>query len=716
MLFAIIFHLSALLSIAADSILIDESIHYSKISFISYYEDKTGNLDYTAIQNPEMQNLFKKSEKEIPSFGFSGSAYWFMIQYHSNGELGDYLIEVSNPVLDRVDLYYKDKNGGLQTKSSGRNVLFTNRDLDNRNIIFILKDIAPEGRFFFRVQSEGSLLVPISISSLHTFYKKEEVSLSAQMIFLGIMAAMVLYNFLLGISLKDKTYFIYIFYLLSITLVQTNLNGLNYQYLWSHSPYWEKFSTPLFLAMANIGMVWFNYSFLKLKVHYKILARIIFLLIAFSVLIPFTSLIISYSFAIKFTVIIGLCTTAISLLTGILISLKRYRPAIIYLIAWIVYLVGSILFSLGKSGVIPVSLLTENTVQIGTALESILISFALADRIKLLQREKEQTQVKLIASMKESAKMKDRYLDETSKMSAELAALNASLEKKVEDRTKELNSVLHEVNDLKLQQDADYFLNTLLITPLTEMKADSRNVKIESLVKQKKTFIFKNETFEIGGDINISDTLLLDGNTFIVFLNGDAMGKSLQGASGVLVLGTVFKAIINRNKLNKDKTNSPETWIRNAFIEMHTIFSSFDGYMLMSVVFGLIDESTGDLYYINAEHPEMILYRDGNISYIENHGKYTKLGSQINRGNIAVSHFQLQPGDSLFCGSDGKDDILITDPITHIKSLNHEVDFFQTILIESKGNLNSIYKMISENGRFTDDFSLLKITYNPYNI
>jgi hypothetical protein len=73
------------------------------------------------------------------------------------------------------------------------------------------------------------------------------------------------------------------------------------------------------------------------------------------------------------------------------------------------------------------------------------------------------------------------------------------------------------------------------------------------------------------------------------------MGKSIQGAGGVLVLGTVFKSIIQRTiSTAAGKNVYPERWLKNAFIEMHKAFESFDGSMLMSTVFGLIDEVTGD--------------------------------------------------------------------------------------------------------------------------
>ena len=122
--------------------------------------------------------------------------------------------------------------------------------------------------------------------------------------------------------------------------------------------------------------------------------------------------------------------------------------------------------------------------------------------------------------------------------------LNATLEKKVEERTRELQKTLTQVQTLKLQQDGDYFLTTLLIKPLMVNEAISNKIKIEFFIKQKKTFEFKNKTYEIGGDMCIANNIKLRGKNYCVFINGDAMGKSIQGAGGALVLGVVFRSII----------------------------------------------------------------------------------------------------------------------------------------------------------------------------
>ena len=244
----------------------------------------------------------------------------------------------------------------------------------------------------------------------------------------------------------------------------------------------------------------------------------------------------------------------------------------------------------------------------------------------------------------------------------EISDLNVNLEHKVEERTEELNSSLKKVEALKVQQDGDYYLTSLLLRPLGQNLAMSKNFDFTFFVKQKKTFEFRGKKNEIGGDICVSHTIQLQGKTFHVFLNGDAMGKSIQGAGGSLILGSVFQSIIERTLLSPDLSEqSPEVWLKNAFIEMHKVFESFSGSMLVSIVIGLLDDSNGFIYYINAEHPFSILFRDGKAHYIEDESFFRKLGTLQINSSIFIQTFQMLHGDTLLIGSDGRDDIRMMD-------------------------------------------------------
>ncbi|TGL62837.1 SpoIIE family protein phosphatase [Leptospira sarikeiensis] len=290
------------------------------------------------------------------------------------------------------------------------------------------------------------------------------------------------------------------------------------------------------------------------------------------------------------------------------------------------------------------------------------------------------------------------------------------LEEKVKERTKELEQTLGEVQELKQQQDGDYFLTSLLIKPLGANKAVHENVKVDFLLEQKKKFTFRRYHDEIGGDLNISNHIQLNNRSYTVFLNADAMGKSMQGAGGALVLGSVFESIIERTRLvDTMKSQSPERWLKNAFTELHKVFESFDGSMLVSSVMGLVDDEVGILYFINAEHPWTVLYRDGIASFIEDELMFRKLGTTGMEGRIFIKTFQLEPGDVIIAGSDGRDDILIGTDEEGGRIINDDEKLFLRIVEEGKGDLEGIYNCIIGKGPLTDDLSLIRLSFKEDN-
>ncbi|MCB1320598.1 MAG: HAMP domain-containing protein, partial [Leptospiraceae bacterium] len=173
------------------------------------------------------------------------------------------------------------------------------------------------------------------------------------------------------------------------------------------------------------------------------------------------------------------------------------------------------------------------------------------------------------------------------------------LEARVKERTAELQNTLEEVQQLKNQQDGDYFLTALLMGPLSANKVESETVSVSFLIEQKKKFQFRRWQNEIGGDTCMAHNIRLRNRRYVVFVNADAMGKSVQGAGGVLVMGSVLEAIIERTRLSSETQKQyPERWLKNAFIEMHKVLETFDGLMLISLVIGLLEEETGMLYYL----------------------------------------------------------------------------------------------------------------------
>lgn len=292
----------------------------------------------------------------------------------------------------------------------------------------------------------------------------------------------------------------------------------------------------------------------------------------------------------------------------------------------------------------------------------------------------------------------------------EVEDLNINLERKVEERTEELNRSLTEVRNLKERQDGDYYLTSLLIKPLASAGMNNPDVSIESYTEQKKKFEFRNREGEIGGDISIADEIELQGRKFTAFMNADAMGKSVQGAGGALVVGTVFKALLSRTRSVPDsKLRPPERWLKEAYREIQDVFCTFDGSMLISASIGLIDRKTGTLYYLNAEHPWGVLYRNGKAEFLEKELMFYKFGVDAIEMPFYLRVIQLEPNDALFFGSDGRDDIIINEKGSSF--MNEDSDLFLKHIEHAGGDLSRIAQSIKRAGEITDDLSLLKVAY-----
>jgi serine phosphatase RsbU (regulator of sigma subunit) len=290
--------------------------------------------------------------------------------------------------------------------------------------------------------------------------------------------------------------------------------------------------------------------------------------------------------------------------------------------------------------------------------------------------------------------------------------LNVNLETKVKERTMELKLTLEEVQELKEQQDGDYYLTSLLMEPLSYNNAQSSSIVIEDLTVQKKKFSYRNKEVSIGGDLSVATKIRLHHRDYIAFINSDAMGKSIQGAGGALVTGVIYNSYINRLKESLDDRSSyPELWLRDCYLDLQNVFSSFNGQMLTSCIMGLVDEATGFMYYVNAEHPYAVLFRNGSASFLEGQKQMRKIG-MADTEDLIISTFQLHPGDKIIIGSDGKDDI-VTGYEEGARVINEDEKKFLAYVEESVGKLPDIKEKIEQSGEIMDDLSLLSIGFMP---
>ncbi|WP_078123654.1 SpoIIE family protein phosphatase [Leptospira alexanderi] len=294
------------------------------------------------------------------------------------------------------------------------------------------------------------------------------------------------------------------------------------------------------------------------------------------------------------------------------------------------------------------------------------------------------------------------------KMKEKLRSWNRVLETAIRNRTQELSSSLEEIRSLKEQQDGDYFLITLLFQPFLSKSLKTDLTRIDVHRKQFKSFQFKNRAYEIGGDIVLNEQVFISGIPYQVLINADAMGKSLQGASGALIFCSVVKSFLQTQDY---EFRNPENWLFLLHSNLQAVFESFDGSMLVSGILSLYQIETGDLFFINCEHPPIILSRNGKTSYIFERAIIRKIGfPDSSDTKVKIEYYKLLPEDTILYGSDGREDLYMQDPLCSSRKLKSSVpDLFFELVRHSIPEPKDLEFKITEKGVLSDDLSFLRI-------
>ncbi|WP_367899033.1 SpoIIE family protein phosphatase [Leptospira sp. WS58.C1] len=298
-----------------------------------------------------------------------------------------------------------------------------------------------------------------------------------------------------------------------------------------------------------------------------------------------------------------------------------------------------------------------------------------------------------------SFRISNRFVE----MKKELQSWNVKLQEEVKVKTKELLESLTYVSSLKEKQDGDYFLMSSILQSCFKSKIEIfGDFKIETLVSQFKTFEFKSKPGEIGGDIVCLEEIRIGTRTFLAILNADAMGKSLQGATGALLAYSMFKSHI---EVSSSGYYTPETWIVSLYEKIHRLFQIFDGNLFATGILALLDSENSCIFFLNAQHPPSILLRNNISGCIEKETSY-KMGIPFVKEIPKVYCISLKENDSLIFGSDGREDLRLKTGTKEIRSFSEP---FLLEVSKTKADLSLLKTKMNVYGDYMDDLSLVRI-------
>ncbi|MBK9498243.1 MAG: response regulator [Leptospiraceae bacterium] len=263
-----------------------------------------------------------------------------------------------------------------------------------------------EQTVYIRFHTLRPIEIPIQIGTLALLLKSKNKTDYFIAGFVGLMLAMLIYNFFLLLATRDTFYFWYICY--GISSLSATLFVNNHPEIFSifgktilntiHRHPFIMINTPF----VFIGI--FTINFLKLKnykaLYYIFLVTILFYLFVFP-LIDFFE-IISHNFLVRIcqptTVLCMLMLLATSLYIWLI---KKDKNARFYFNGWFWVTIGILCYFFTVNGFIEYNFITRSSTLFGVGIESLMFSLALADRInsmRLMQENIQSENIQLISN------------------------------------------------------------------------------------------------------------------------------------------------------------------------------------------------------------------------------------------------------------------------------------------------------------------------------
>jgi two-component system, sensor histidine kinase LadS len=361
---------------------------------------------------------FQGNSQDVPNLGFTSSALW--LRFRLPVELGtdeELLLEIRHPPLDRIELYIpaagEEKRTRYQRRVVGDRLPWDVREVKDRHYVFRLKRASFDSdEIYLRVTTAGNLLVPAYLWHPDLFATHSRASELAFGLFYGLLLALLLYNLMLFVSVRDRLYLYYVLYGVSFSLWLLVFDGFAFAYFGPEGDWWANNSFATFTSLSVLFGAQFARNFLNTPKFAPAADRLLMTFAFVGGSLAFcgaTDWLVSYRAIVSTIAATSILMAVAVLFVAVRALLAGYRGARFFLLAWAAMLVSLVVFPLRSFGVLPVTFLSTYSVHLGLALDLILLSLALGDRIVLMKREARLARIEARA-MEIASKHKSDFL------------------------------------------------------------------------------------------------------------------------------------------------------------------------------------------------------------------------------------------------------------------------------------------------------------------
>jgi len=411
---------------------------------VRFLEDPTAVLDITTIRS-QPETRWKTFNKDTINFGYTESAFWlnFSIRNTESFQVSR-IMEISYPLLDYIDVFFYQRGRVKQSFFTGDKYPFRERPINHRHFMFPVElESNAVTNVYIRVKSKSSMQIPIVLQAEYHALEQNQSQLLGLGIYYGTMMVMAFYNLFVFISVRERSYLYYVVYVSFMCLFLAGMNGVTFQFLWPESIWWNDQSIIVSLAVVILFALLFTRHFLDLPGNNPRLNSFCRYMIFYCSAVLCISFVIPYKYGIILLILNAVVMIFAAFFIGLYRWMENFSAAKFYTTAWIAMLSGGMILAFNKLGFIPRNGFTEHAVQFGSAIEVILLSYAMGFRLNTEKKERYDAQKKAFQHEKEAREAQELSLTIQKKA-------NETLEQNVFLRTRELEAANEKLKELSI--------------------------------------------------------------------------------------------------------------------------------------------------------------------------------------------------------------------------------------------------------------------------
>lgn len=356
---------------------------------LEHFADASKALTFQAAR---LQNFVR-----LPAFrsqGYDEAAHWYRFELsRAAGAPPDWILSIGTLMLDEVDVWVEQPDGGLRHHALGDHRPYEARPLQTRRFAVPL-EASDRTRVYLRVRSTGSINVSAELWRPEAFVAEESKTNFSQGLYFGILLIVAVFYAILGAWSRDAILAGYAGYVVSLIPLHMGFNGYLPMVFASDIPWLNDVIWRIgFLAgMAVVVFMWIR--LMEMRRNFPRIHRLYQAIgLASAALLPFVGTPLYLAIGPAMNLVFMFIAVVTPTLLGILWWRGRSIQLAVYFVAFVVPAAGGVLQALVAMGGVPNNALTAHAYQVASLIHVVVMSFGLALRLRDLQRDKARAEL-----------------------------------------------------------------------------------------------------------------------------------------------------------------------------------------------------------------------------------------------------------------------------------------------------------------------------------